>query len=154
MFSFRILKRKIVDVIAQNKSHNPVLGPLLLSTTLKLKNVSVIHKKRMGGRSGYSTYKIVKSCMDNIINFSTLPLKIASIFGTVVAFMSFSVGSVFIFRKLFLGIGPDGWTSLVVLHLFSFGTILTLFGIMGEYLIRISRQVNYEPQYHIREIHV
>ncbi len=152
MGSFRILSKEIVEIMARNKSHNPTIGPILLSTTLNLKNVMVEHKERKVGKSGYNVTKMIKTTLDNIINYSTLPLKTISMIGIFTSFMSFVLSSYLIWKKLELNKAPEGWTSLMVLLLFFFGILLFSIGIIGEYLIRIIRQVNNDNQYTIKEI--
>lgn len=151
MSSFRILKRSIVEEIIKNKNHNPAIGSLLLSTTLNLKNVPFEHSQRYCGKSGYTLGRALKASFENIINFSTLPLKTISFFGIACSFISFIVALIFILRKLIANKGLQGWTSLLVMNLFFFGVILFSIGIIGEYIIRIIRQVNNQSQYVIRK---
>ena len=151
MGSFRILKREIIDAMVQNKSYNPTIGPILLSTTLNLKNVMFEHEVRRVGKSGYNVTKMIKTTLDNIINYSTIPLKIISIIGIFTSFISFVLASYYIWKKFVFNMAPQGWTSLIVINLFFFGILLFSVGIIGEYLIRIIRQVNSDSQYIIKE---
>lgn len=151
MSPFRILRRGIVKEIVKNKNHNPTLGSILLSTTLNLRNVTIKHNERSFGKSGYTLRKAIKIALDNVVNYSTLPLKLISFFGILCSLISLSGALFFIYRKLIINKGPQGWTSLLVVNLFFFGIVLLSMGIIGEYLIRIVRQVNQQPQYIVKD---
>jgi len=150
--SFRLIKKQIINKIlkANQNNPNPVVGPLLFQTTLNLINIKVKHDKRKYGKSQYSLTKIINLSLSNIINFSTLPLKIVSIMGLLTSLFSFSLGVYFILRKALMGVGPQGWTSLLVINLFFFGIVLLSMGIIGEYLIRIIKQTSQSPTYIIK----
>jgi glycosyltransferase involved in cell wall biosynthesis len=152
MGSFRLLKREVIDAMVQNKSHNPTIGPILLSTTLNLRNVMVEHEERRVGKSGYNITKMIKTTLDNILNYSTIPLKLISIIGIFTSSMSFLLAVYLIWKKLVFNMAPQGWTSIMVINLFFFGVLLFSIGIIGEYLIRIIRQVNDYHQYITKEI--
>lgn len=150
MSPFRLLRREIVEELIKNKIHNPALGSLLMSTTLNLKNVTVKHNERSFGKSGYVLRKAISLAVDNVVNYSTIPLKLISIFGIFCSLSSLAGVIFFIYRRLVEKRGPEGWTSLLVVNLFFFGMVLFSMGVIGEYLIRIIRQVNQQPQFIIR----
>ena len=53
--------------------------------------------------------------------------------------------------KIFAGISVNGWTSLMILILFSSGLILLTLGIIGEYLWRTLDASRNRPVYIIEE---
>lgn len=150
--SFRLIKASTIKIILESNKNNPnpVIGPLLFQTTLNLINIRVKHYNRKHGKSQYTLFKIINLSLSNIINFSTLPLKIVSLIGLLTSFISFILGIYFVVRRIFMGVGPQGWTSLLVVNLLFFGVILLSMGIIGEYLIRIIKQTSGTPTYIIR----
>jgi glycosyltransferase involved in cell wall biosynthesis len=151
--NFRLLRRCLVEAVAAHHTRNPVLGPLILRNTQALINVPVAHHPRSTGRSGYSLYKLIKLTMDHVLNYSTLPLKLVSVVGIVAFLFSFFLGLYYLGLYFITGstVEVQGWTTLVLLITFFGGLILLSLGLIGEYLIRIIREVNHSPRYVIRE---
>jgi polyisoprenyl-phosphate glycosyltransferase len=151
MNSFRIIKSKIIKQLIRNKNPNPTIGPFLLATTLNIKNIILKHNSRKYGTTTYSLSRFIKIALDNILHNSTLPLRIVSLFGIIVSFISIALGIYFLYLKIFLSNPIAGWTSLVVLILFLSGITLLSLGFIGEYLIRIIQLISYQEQFLIRQ---
>lgn len=148
--AFRCMRRELVETLLNHKTYFPVMGPLILRSTRRIINVTVAHHPRKHGSSNYSLLKLVKTTVDNIVSFSSLPLKYMSYFGIFVSLMSFVLGLFFLVKYLAVGIDQPGWTSLVLLINFYAGVILLSLGVIGEYLVRILAEVNGYPRYVVR----
>ncbi|MBN1225802.1 MAG: glycosyltransferase family 2 protein [Deltaproteobacteria bacterium] len=149
--SFRIIRRHIVDELNKNKSSSPRIGLILLTITKKISSVPVQHHTRLHGCSGYSFPRMVANTLDNILTYSSLPLRLVSYVGFASSFLSFLLGIYYVLKYFLKGIGVTGWTTTILLLLFCFGVLLFSMGIVGEYLIRIMREVTNQPQYIIRK---
>jgi polyisoprenyl-phosphate glycosyltransferase len=148
--SFRCLRRAFVETVLANQTHYPVIGPLILSSTHRLSNVTVRHDMRQNGDSSYSLFRLISSTLDNILSFSSLPLQLISLIGICVSFLSFGIGLVYLFLHLFRRGGVIGWTSLFLSINFYGGLILLSIGLIGEYLIRIFNESKRQPLYVVR----
>lgn len=153
MSAFRCLNKKLVSTIIQNKTIIPVLGPLILNSTHRIANIQVQCEERKYKKSNYSLIKLIKITLDNIINFSSLPLKIIGLTGITISLLSFILTIYYFIEYCFGKITVPGWTSLVIFINFYSGLILFSIGVIGEYLIRILKEVKLEPRYVIREIY-
>ena len=60
---------------------------------------------------------------------------------------------VYIFRQLFIGEAPEGWTTLVVLISFYNALFLVFFSILGEYISRLLKESSKVSQFVVRAIH-
>ena len=124
----------------------------ILSGKYILKNIHIHDGKLIAlidnaGKSNYNISRLMKITLDNILNFSTLPLRITSIFGICASFLSLILG-LFYFIKFIMGkILVPGWITLVLLMTFFFGIVLFSVGMIGEYLIRVINEVNHSPLY-------
>ena len=150
MSSFRCLRRELVDALLANRTRYPVIGPLILSSTRRIVNVPVRHDPRAHGTSGYGFLRLVRTTLDNILNFSALPLQFISIAGVAISILSFIVGGVYLAYHLIRGGGVPGWTSLFLAINFYAGLCLLAIGIAGEYLIRILGESKGQPLYVVR----
>ena len=84
--------------------------------------------------------------MLGITSNSLIPLRLATIFGFFLAFVSFSISLVYLIYKLLywdrivLGIAP-----MIVGGFFMFSVILFFIGILGEYIINLQRLLQKRP---------
>jgi len=148
--SFRIMRRPVVEELTNARCHNPRVGQLLLLITNRIKNVPVEHQPRAYGRSGYSFRRLVSDALDNILSNSSLPLQVVSYLGFGSSLLSFVLSVYYLAKYLVGGIGVAGWTTTILLLLFFFGILLFAFGVVGEYLIRILREVQGTPRSVVR----
>jgi glycosyltransferase involved in cell wall biosynthesis len=152
MSSFRCLRRELVDALLANQTRYPVIGPLILSSTKRIENVTVRHDRRRFGKSNYSFTRLVRTTLDNILSFSSLPLQVISIAGVCISFLSFTIGGGYAIAHFVRGGGVPGWTSLFLAVNFYAGLGLLSVGIAGEYLVRIIGESRGQPLYVVRRI--
>lgn len=109
--------------------------------------------KRFAGKAKYNFTRLLKLATDGVISFSDAPLKIATILGFVISFLSICYG-IYIFIDVIFHFNTrvPGWSSLVVGMTFLGGIQLIVLGFIGEYLIRIFEEVKSRPLYIIDEL--
>jgi dolichol-phosphate mannosyltransferase/undecaprenyl-phosphate 4-deoxy-4-formamido-L-arabinose transferase len=148
--SFRIINRAVIDEIRKVQHARPRIGFIILSITSRIKNVLVHHDVRAGGRSGYTLRKLISNTLDNVISYSSLPLRLISYIGILSSAGSMIVAIVFLVKYLMGRVGVAGFTTLILVILFTSGVLMFSFGLVGEYLIRIvSQQITF-TQYTVR----
>lgn len=151
--SFRCLRGNIAKAIADVDVINPRIGITLLKITPRICATQVGHTPRKHGNSGYKVSTLMRDGILNVINNSTLPLKIISGLGLVIFLISGVFALYVICMKLIYGTSVKGWSSLAVMISLYSGLILFTLGIIGEYLMRILLETRKYPNYVIREIH-
>jgi glycosyltransferase involved in cell wall biosynthesis len=93
----------------------------------------------------------LKLAFDDLISFSSVPLRLASWLGAMAALLGFAYLLYAFFARL-VGVSiPEGWTSTVVTILFLGGTQLMVLGILGDYIGRIFDEVKNRPNFIPRE---
>lgn len=150
--SFFAVKRYIIDKILEYKNSYPYVIGLVLRTTKSIANVPVKHRKREEGTSGYTFRKLFSLWFNGFTAFSVKPLRLATLAGTLFAFLGFIYLFYIIIRKV---VDPDillGWSSMMAMVLLIGGIIMLMLGIIGEYVGRIYISINNSPQYVVREI--
>lgn len=149
--SFRIMRRPIVNEIENTRYHNPRICQLLLQITHRITNVQVTHHPRKLGRSGYSFRRLVSDALDNILSNSSLPLQVVSYIGFGSSLLSVVLSLYYLYIYFLARISVPGWITIILLLLFFFGILFFSLGIVGEYLIRILREVQGSPRSIIRK---
>lgn len=150
MSSFRCLRRELVMTLLANQTRYPVIGPLILSSTRRIENVTVRHDARKYGKSNYNLARLIRATLDNVLSFSSLPLQIISIGGVCISLLSFTLAGVYAIGHIIRGGGVPGWTSLFLIINFYAGLGLLAVGVVGEYLIRILGESRGQPLYVVR----
>ena len=148
--AFRVMRRRVVDEIRLVRHAQPRIGPIILSITGRIDNVPVRHDPRRHGRSGYTLRRLVRETLSSIMNYSSLPLQLMSFIGLGSAAVSVLLAGTYIALYFARGIGVSGFTTIVLLILFTSGAVLFSFGLVGEYLRRIVAQQLMSSQYHVR----
>ena len=145
---FRLVDRKVIDVINSMPEHNKFLRGLFSWVGFKQKAFEYERKERFAGKTKYPLKKMLKLASDGIISFSTKPLKLLGGLGMMAIIISIGIliysllSYVFSWNQL-----APGWTSLMVTITFLGGVQLISIWIMSEYVGRIYDESKQRPQY-------
>lgn len=137
---FRIMTADIANFIVKNRNATPSISSMLIAATADIINIEVAHEKRAYGKGNYSLPRLISLSLNNVIHYSSLPLKAVGIAGVAGFLGSVVFIAVTLVRKLFFGIAFPGYASTVSLISLFGGLQLLGIGIIGEYLIRIIRE--------------
>mgnify|MGYP004454992079 FL=1 len=149
---FRLVDRKVVDVINSMPEHNKFLRGLFSWVGFKQKPIEYERQERFAGKTKYPLKKMLKLASDGIISFSTKPLKIIGGIGIVSIFISFILLIYAILSYIFKWNNlASGWTSLMVAITFFAGVQLVSIWMISEYIARIYDDTKQRPEYIIDE---
>ncbi|HEY4523526.1 MAG TPA: glycosyltransferase family 2 protein [Candidatus Paceibacterota bacterium] len=152
--TFRILKRSVAEKLVNFKQHNVIVDVLIKDVVSKrdVGHVVVEHHEREIGTSSYSYKKLFLHALNMIFNYTIWPLRLGTILGLVLSALSILLGIYYLVDYFIRRVPVAGFTSLIVIMTFLFGTILFVLGVIGEYLGRIFLNINQKPQYYVKEI--
>ncbi|HWU91198.1 MAG TPA: glycosyltransferase family 2 protein [Kofleriaceae bacterium] len=142
---YRLLDRKIVDVINEMPERCRFMKGIFAWPGFKTERVEFQANVRAGGRSRWSLFKLWRFALDGLFSFSTAPLKIWTYIGGLSALGAFVYLIITLIQKLVFGIEAPGYASLLIVLLFLGGLLLLSNGIQGEYLARIFEEVKGRP---------
>ncbi len=148
---FRIMHRKIVDVLKQMPEKNKYLRGQIAWIGFRQTYIEYERQERNAGETGYTLRKMMRFALDGITAFSDLPLKIVTYFGILVSFVAFLVTLYVLYARLFSHDYVQGWASILVSVLFIGGVQMIAIGIIGEYLSRMNTNIKDRPLYIVRE---
>ena len=149
--SYFAVRRFVVDEMIKYESSYPYVIGLVLRTTKRIVNVDVNHRKREVGASGYTFSKLMALWINGFTAFSIKPLRIATLSGTIFAFLGFLYGIFTVIKKFVNPNVPVGFSALMSAMIFIGGMLMLMMGMVGEYLGRVYISQNRNPQYVIRE---
>ena len=149
---FRLVDRKVVEVINSLPEHNKFLRGLFSWVGFKQKAYEYERKERYAGKTKYPLKKMLKLAQDGIFSFSIKPLKIVGAMGILSVIISIIL---FVYAVLSYAFDWNnlvpGWTSLMVTMTFIGGMILISLWMIGEYIGRIYDETKRRPEYIIEK---
>jgi len=150
--SFRCVTAFVAAEVARYAGPYPYIDGLILQVTQRIGSIEVRHEDRRAGQSTYTLRRLIRLWLSAWINFSLLPLRIATLLGVVLAVAgTIALGVVFVMYLRDTGPARGfGWLMSALL-VFS-GTQLLLLGLIGEYVGRMFLTVNQRPQAVVREV--
>ncbi|MGR8979425.1 MAG: glycosyltransferase family 2 protein [Gammaproteobacteria bacterium] len=148
--SFKALRREIVDEIIQYEGPYPYIDGLILDVTRNIDSITIEHQRRHSGVGGYNLRRSLSLWLKMATGFSVVPLRITSILGLIIAFISFIALVLVVVARINHPSLPIGWPSMISTVLFLGGVQLVGLGIIGEYVGRTYLVLNGKPQYVIR----
>lgn len=148
---FRLIDKKVYSVINQMRENNKYLRGLISWTGFKQTGIEFERAPRFVGKSKADFLTVLKVALNGIFSFSYVPLRIATILGLVVSFVSFLLIIVQIILVTIYGRIAPGQSTIVAAIGFFFGILFLMLGIIGEYLSRIYDEVKDRPSFIVKD---
>lgn len=149
--SFRLIKSAMAKNLLNHQINFIYIDELFNWYTANIAFVTVEHHKRPYQKSNYTNRSLFSIVSNLVIYYTAIPLQLMIYGGFITALISFVIGLVFIYKKLFNDV-PLGFTAMIVAVLFSTSIILLSLGVLGEYLSRIYNVQNRKPPYSIKTV--
>lgn len=149
---FRVFNTKVKSALLSLGEYHRFSKGLFSWVGFNVEYIEYEADKRNAGKSKWSLWKLLRYGVSGMLDFSTAPLKIATVIGSLATVFSIVYFVVTIIRKLTYNITVDGFTQIVILITFFSGVLLFTVGIIGEYIARIYQQVKNRPVYIVDEI--
>lgn len=150
--SFRCVSGFMARQVSGYSGPYPYLDGLLLQVTQRIGSITVRHEARTAGTSGYTLRRLIRLWLSAWLNFSILPLRLATLVGLLSAAAGVCAFGVVVWLW-YEQRGPEyGWGWVMATVLMFSGTQLVMLGLIGEYLGRMFLAVNQRPQAVVREV--
>lgn len=150
-FDVFLIDRKVIEVLKLMDERNSAVTLQILWSGFKTDTIYYVRKKREIGKSKWTLRKKINLVVDSIVSFSFVPIRFMTIVGTLFFAISIIWGIYVIVSKVLGYIATPGYTTLIILLLFSSGLIMFTLGILGEYMWRTLESSRNRPTYIIEE---
>ena len=150
----RAYRRHIIDAML-NCHERSTFIPILANTfARKATEIPVHHAEREFGDSKYSFMRLINLMYDLVTCLTTTPLRMLSVFGSIIAVMGFALSVLLVVLRI--AFGPQ-WAAEGVFMLFAvlfmfIGAQFVGMGLLGEYIGRIYTDVRARPRYFIQRV--
>lgn len=150
-FDCFLVDRKVIEVINRMDEKNTSLMMQILWCGFKTDVVYYVRTKREKGKSKWTISKKIKLFLDSFLGFSYMPIRMISLLGICFSTISACFLVYYIIAKFMGNIDVSGWTTMMVVILLSNGIIMTMLGVVGEYLWRTFDAARKRPVFIIEE---
>jgi len=143
---FRLVDRAILDQLRVIEDAQPYVRGLTSALARSQGRVEYARSRREFGQSKFPFRQLLRLAMQGVYAHSTLPLKIATYLGVLIAVLTAFLSAAFLFgRLMWPETWPTGFATTTLLILFGISLNGLFLGIIGEYIARIYEQVRYRP---------
>ena len=149
--NFSIISKKVVESFRKFPEQSRFYGSTIQWLGYPQATIKANHGNRFAGKSSYSVNKRLKLAADVIFSFSVRPLKFAIYLGLAVTLFSIVFLVWTLSRWIFSDTVVVGWSSVISFIGILGGTVITILGIIGNYIGRTYDQVKNRPLYIISE---
>lgn len=148
---FKLLDRKAVNVLINMREKFAFFRALSSWIGFKTTSVEFEVQEREFGESKWSTLSLIKYAFSNISSFSNAPMQIVTILGLIIFVVSLVIGGISFVQKI-NGQALEGFTTVILIQLFSSSIIMISLGIIGYYISKIYEEIKGRPTYIISEV--
>ena len=150
----RAYRRHIVDAMLHCHERSTFIPILANTFARKAIEIPVHHAERECGESKYSFMRLINLMYDLVTCLTTTPLRMLSVFGSIIAVLGFTLSVLLVVLRL--AFGPQ-WAAEGVFMLFAvlfmfIGAQFVAMGLLGEYIGRIYTDVRARPRYFIQRV--
>lgn len=150
-FDVFLIDRKVIGVLEALDEKNSAITGQILWSGFKTVEVYYTRKQRKIGKSRWTLKKKIRLVADTFFSFSSLPITAVMWIGMLSCGAAVAWSIVLLITKLCVGIAVEGYTSLIIIHLLSFGITMLTLGLLGNYLWRTFDASRNRPVYIIEE---
>ncbi len=150
---FRMIDRKVIEALKELPERVRFMKGIFAWVGFKQASVEYNRAARSAGATKWKYLKLWNFALDGIIADSTLPLRIWTYLGAIVAIFAFVYAATLVIRTMLFGVEVPGYASMISVILFLGGINVIATGILGEYLGRVYTEVRHRPLYIVRETH-
>lgn len=149
---FRTFRRSVRDSILELREYHRFSKGIFAWVGYDTCFIPYTACERAAGTTKWNFWKLLEYAVEGIIGYSTAPLRLATVLGTISGIGAVLYLIVVLLEKLIRGIDVPGYATIIVLILF-FGSVqLFCIGIIGEYVGRTFEQGKERPIYIAKEI--
>lgn len=148
---FRLLDRRCVEAIKLMRESQRYTKGLFTWVGYAKKEILFESAERVAGETKWNLLSLINLAIEGITSFTTLPLRLSSLFGLIISFFALVYMTIIIFNTIMFGDPVQGYPTLISVMLFLGGIQLIFLGVIGEYLGRVFNETKRRPLYFVNE---
>ena len=151
---FRMMRRCVVDAVLELGEYHRFSKGIFVWVGFNTVWLEYENIERAAGETKWSFWKLMRYAIEGIVSFSTVPLQIATVTGSIVSALALIYMVIRVVIAMIWGNPVAGYPSLLAIMLTLGGLVLLALGIIGEYVARTYMQVKQRPIYIQKESNI
>ncbi|OFY47413.1 MAG: glycosyl transferase [Bacteroidetes bacterium GWF2_41_31] len=148
---FSLISRRVVEHLNSMPEESRFLRGMRSWVGFKQIGIPYSRDEREKGESKYNLLNLISLALNGLINFSKYPIRFTMTVGIISLIISFIYFIITLYKKVFIGDVPIGFTALLFAIIMFGGLQLIAIGVIGEYILRIFFQVKKRPLFIVKE---
>lgn len=151
---YRLMKRKVVNAIVAMSERERFTKGIYAWVGFKNKWIEYENVERIAGKTKWNIRGLFHYAYSGFLAFATTPLRAVIYFGMFIVMVSVIYAGYIFVGTLNSDAERTGYASIIIIMLFLGGVIITILGMIGEYMARIYMEVKNRPIYFVRESNI
>lgn len=147
---FKLMSRNVVDALNEMPERLTFFRAMSKWVGYKTEIVYFDVEKREVGESTWSVRKLIKYAVNSITSYTSAPMQIVTVIGVITFIISVILGINTLYNKI-SGKSLEGFSTVILLQLFTSSVIMFSLGIIGYYLSKIYEEIKQRPRYIIND---
>ena len=144
---FGLYDRKVIEEFKKINDLYPYVRSLVSDLGFDIEEVQYQQGKREFGVTKNNFFTLFDVAIVGMVSNSKLPIRVATLFGFVVSFLSFTSGIIYLVFKLLLWDSFEfGLAPLLIILSFGLSVIVFFLGIIGEYIGSMHAEILQRPR--------
>lgn len=143
---FGLYDKSFINVLRELDDPMPFLRGIVAELGFKRKDLPYEQQQRRAGKTSNNWYRLYDAAMLSFTSYTKIGMRIATIIGFIISFLSIAIGFVYLILKLV------NWDSFamgdapMLIGIFVLGGIQIFFiGLLGEYVLNINSRMMKRP---------
>ena len=143
---FGLYDKDFIQVLRDLKDPEPYMRGIVAELGYERKEIEYLQPKRLHGKSSNNFMKLYDAAMVGITSYTKVEIHLASIFGFIIAALSFLVAIVYLILKLCNWYTFNAGIAPLLIGIFFFGGVqIFLLGFIGEYIAIMNQRIMNRP---------
>lgn len=143
---FGLYDKDFIQVLRDLDDPEPYLRGIVAELGFERKEIPFVQPKRERGKSSNNWYRLYDGAMLGITSYTKIGLRMATIVGFIISFLSILVAFVYLILKLCMWNSFQAGMAPLLIGVFLLGGMQIFFiGFLGEYILKINQRVMHRP---------
>ena len=148
---FRLLSPRAATALRRMPERNRFFKGLASWIGFRQKRIDYEPAQRAQGRSSWGLRSLIGLSLNGLTAFSVAPLRMATVFGLLLALIALIYGGKIIYETVVYGASVPGYPSVFVGVMVLGAVQLVMLGVVGEYIGKILYEIKGRPVYFVAE---
>lgn len=143
---FGLYDKSFINVLRELDDPMPFLRGIVAELGYKRKDIPYEQQKRRAGKTSNNWYRLYDAAMLSFTSYTKIGMRIATIIGFIISFISIAIGFVYLILKLVHWDSFSMGNAPMLIGIFVLGGIQIFFiGLLGEYVLNINSRMMKRP---------